>query len=375
MEHRRRPLDVGPGDHLLLPASTFDTMGRLQLWRAFTGLGTDQLLLSPLTACPLPMPWTIPAGQRRWPGLRPGAMWHPLLWLPERLCSPSILRDPVTGRTWGETYDDWATRVALEMTESGPVVIDDEHWVLLHDPAHGRHVRPVGPQDAHLVPLFDPATGTWLDVLSTIGLDVQDPADLARVEHWLDGEDDDALDSVDLDLFLSAADRDPSWALDRAQRPLVDGSGHRSYVEDLRDASCALVARELDDRAADLANARLTTRELGQRIGSLARAAEILLSAGPDVADDLGLALGLAAVRAERTTTVEGTATALSDLRSLLGSVADASSLGLDRITLRVEIETAEVLGQIATFTQPTVEQPADDGPQAPLGACFSRNA
>ncbi|MFF3064161.1 hypothetical protein ACFVQ3_06365 [Oerskovia sp. NPDC057915] len=379
MEHRRRALDVGPGEHLLLPASTLDTTGRLHLWRAFTGLHDGELLLSPLTASPLPMPWTVPAGHRRWPGLRPAAMWHPLLWLPARLRTPITLRDPLTGETWGETYDEWATRVALEMTESGPVIIDDRQWVLLHDPSHGRHVRPLGPDDADLVPLYDPITGTWLDVLSTVGLDVDDPAHLARVERWLAGDDDEALDAVDLDVFLRAADRDPAWALDRTQRPLAEGSGYRTYVEDLRDASSALVARELDDRVTDLASARLPARELGQYVGALARAASTLLSAGPDVVEDLGLSLGLVTARAERAATVEAAAAAVADLRVLLGTVADAASLGLARIAQRVEIETAEVLGQVAELTRPA--GPPDDAArptrpgQPSRGACFSRNA
>ncbi|MBD8000172.1 hypothetical protein [Oerskovia gallyi] len=379
MEHRRRALDVGPGEHLLLPASALDTAGRLHLWRAFTGLYDGELLLSPLTASPLPMPWTVPAGHRRWPGLRPAAMWHPLLWLPARLRSPITLRDPMTGETWGETYDEWATRVALEMTESGPVSIDGERWVLLHDPHHGRHVRALDPGDEDLVPLYDPTTGTWLDVLSTVGLDVDDPADLARVERWLAGEPDEVLDAVDLDVFLQAAGRDPAWALDRTQRPLAEGAGYRTYVEDLRDASSTLVARELDDRVTDLASARLPARELGQHVGALARAASTLLSPGVDVVDDLGLSLGLVTARAERATTVEAVSAAVADLRVLLGTVADAAALGLDRIGLRVEIETAEVLGQVAELTRTTT--PPDDGTHPPVegqpsrGACFSRNA
>ncbi|MFF2623631.1 hypothetical protein [Oerskovia jenensis] len=379
MEHRRRALDVGPGEHLLLPASVLDTAGRLHLWRAFTGLYDGELLLSPLTASPLPMPWTVPAGHRRWPGLRPAAMWHPLLWLPARLRSPITLRDPMTGETWGETYDEWATRVALEMTESGPVSIDGERWVLLHDPHHGRHVRAFGPGDEDLVPLYDPITGTWLDVLATVGLDVDDPAHLARVERWLAGDDDEVLDAVDLDAFLQAAGRDPAWALDRTQRPLVEGTGHRTYVEDLRDASSTLVARELDDRVTDLASARLPARELGQHVGALARAASTLLSAGPDVVDDLGLSLGLVTARAERATTVEAVSAAVADLRVLLGTVADAAALGLDRIELRVEIETAEVLGQVAeltrTATAPDGVTHHDEEGHPSRGACFSRNA
>ncbi|MFC8923825.1 hypothetical protein [Cellulosimicrobium sp. NPDC057127] len=353
MEHRRRTLDVGPGEHLLLPTSALDTVERLQMWRAFTGLAEDEVLLSPLSATPLPMPWTVPAGHRRWPALRPEAMWHPLLWLPGRLRAPSILRDPVTGEAWGETYDEWTLRVVLELSESSPVVIEDRRWVLLHDHAHGRFVRPAGPEDDSLVPLFDARTGTWLDVLSTVGLDVDDPHDLDRVTAWLAGADDDALDSVDLDRYLRAQDRDPTWALDRAHRPLAGADGTRTYVEDLRDASSALVARELSDRAAELADAHLPAHELGRRAGTLARVASTLLSPHDDVAEDLGLALGLVTASAERASTPARALGAVADLRALLGSVVETAAVGLDRVALRVEIETAEVLGQVATLSGP----------------------
>jgi hypothetical protein len=370
VEHRRRALDVGPGDHLLLPSSVLDSMGRVHLWRAFTGLQDDELLLSPLVASPLPLHWTVPAGCRRWPGLRPAALWHPLLWLPARLRTPATVSDATTGLSRSETYDEWAVRVALEMTEAGPVHIGGKHWVLLHDPAAERHVRAAVPQDDQLVPLYDQSDGTWLDVLSTVGLDVDDDDDLARVGRWLAGDDDEALDAVDLDTFLQAADRDPDWALRRAQRPLADDDGHRTYVDDLRDASAALVARELDDRVTDLTSARLPARELGQRVSALAHAASTLLTASRDVEEDLGLALALVCARAERSTTIEATSAATADLRTLLGTVTDTAAIGLDRIELRVEIETDEVLGQIADLAREATRPPPDQGaaPLAPAG-------
>ncbi|MFJ1511751.1 hypothetical protein [Cellulosimicrobium funkei] len=355
MEHRRRTFDAGPGAGLLLPASAIETVARLHRWQAFAGLADGELLLSPLSASPLPLPWTVPAGRRRWATVRPEAMWHPLLWLPERLSTPRVLRDPVTGETWGETYDEWALRVVLELTEASPVTLDGQEWVLLHDPAHDRFVRPVGPEDHDLVPLFDARTGTWLDVLSTVGLDVDDPADVARVEAWLAGGADAALDAVDLDRHLRADGRDPAWSLDRVHRPLAGPGESRTYVEDLRDASSALVARELGERAARLGRGRAAARELGRQVGTLARIASTLLSPRELVAEDLGLALSLVTASAERATTRRAALDAVADLRMVLGPVAQAAAVGLDRVALRSEIETAQVHRQVATLSGRTV--------------------
>ncbi|MFC7879634.1 hypothetical protein [Isoptericola sp. NPDC057391] len=312
MEHRRRSSDLEPGEHLLL---------------------------SPLSAVPLPMPWTVPAGRRRWPALRPEAMWHPLLWLPRRLGTPRVLRDPAAGRTRGEAYDEWALRVVLELTESAPVTVEGGRWLLLHDPAHGRHVRPADPGDDALVPLYDAHSGTWLDVLATVGLDVDDPADVARVRAWLDGEPDEALDRVDLDRHLRARGRDEAWALHRAQGPLAAPDGTRTYVEDLRDASSALVAREIDALVA------VVDAGAGGAAG-LARLAAAMLSPAPDVAEDLGLTLHVLAARLERAATPTAARAAAADLRGVLGAVADAAAPGLRRTTRRAEAEAEDVLCQ-----------------------------
>jgi len=347
VEHRRRSSDLGPGEHLLLPASVLDTTARLTAWKEFTGLGDDDLLLSPLSAVPLPMPWTVPAGRRRWAGLRPEAMWHPLLWLPRRLATPCLLHDPARGRTRGEAYDEWALRVVLELVESAPVVVEGGRWLLLHDPAHGRHVRPAEPGDDALEPLYDVHSGTWLDVLATVGLDVDDPADLGRVRAWLDGAPDAALDGVDLDRHLRARGRDDAWALDRVHRPLGTADGTRTYVEDLRDASSTLVAREVDALVAAVAADALGGADDAARLAGLAAA---LLSPAPDVAEDLGLTLHVLAARLERAATSTAARSAVADLRAVLGAVADAAAPGLHRTARRAEAEAEDVLRQVRAF-------------------------
>jgi hypothetical protein len=93
-------------------------------------------------------------------------MWHPLLWIPEHVASRFAV-DVQTddgGQALGEETDDvYAVRVALQM---------------------------------HYAGLYDIESGTWRDVLSMADLDVQDPAVVERVAGWLDGDDDDALDAL-----------------------------------------------------------------------------------------------------------------------------------------------------------------------------------
>jgi hypothetical protein len=168
-----------PGEPLEVASSTLRSAARYRTWAADTGIGAEWVTPQPLCCVPLPVyPAGWPAGRRRWPGLRPAMMWHPLLWLPERLATRYTLLDDAGGRS-AEPDDVWALRVCLEVQASG---------------------------------LYDADTGSWLDVLSLAGLDGDDPDTATRVAAWLDGRPDPVLDGVDLTEHVDRPG-DPDWAV------------------------------------------------------------------------------------------------------------------------------------------------------------------
>jgi hypothetical protein len=59
--------------------------------------------------------------------------------------------------------------------------------------------------------LYDQTTGTWLDVLATVDIDVDQPRGQARVAAWLAGRPDSTLDGIDLTHLTSSQD-DPHWS-------------------------------------------------------------------------------------------------------------------------------------------------------------------
>ena len=173
MDIRRRQYLTSPGESLLLPMQAMAIADRLSRWTRYSNLPRETVVSSPLVAVPLAKrePGT------RWPAMaEPASFWHPNLWLPDRLATPAD----------GERTDVWAVRIALELTVSG---------------------------------LYDVETGTWLDVLSTVGLDSEDPIVQARISDWLDGEPDADLDRIDLAAGLDDAD-DVDWSKPHAEELL-----------------------------------------------------------------------------------------------------------------------------------------------------------
>lgn len=186
----RRRCILAPGTGLLLNDSALDAPERLDAFVALSGLDPTTLVTSRYCALPLPS-----APTRDATGVRSGYMWHPLMWLPPRLAGRMELPDGTV-----EDRDGWAIRVSLELTVSG---------------------------------LYDPTSGSWFDVLAAVGIDVDNEVDQARVQDWLDGYPDEALDALSLSEHLDSAGT--WWALDVAAeiRPV------------LREASDALVSNEL----------------------------------------------------------------------------------------------------------------------------------
>lgn len=191
---KRRAFLAEPGDHPLLTPDPIEHLESFERFVEATGIDPGRVLATPVVRFPIPVPHKGANGElERWSGITPSMMWLPLFWLPPHLALRYQYRviDEATGGTSDdleiESDEVWAIRVMLELIYAG---------------------------------LYDPNTGTWGDVLSFYGLDVESPVDQARVEMWLDGFPDDDLDKIDLTPHILHAE-DPEWAL-RAARELAD---------------------------------------------------------------------------------------------------------------------------------------------------------
>lgn len=176
----RRQLITSPGQALF---PTTDPMSVLDAHNSFaqlSGVPVPQLEYDPCCVVPVPVtPAQWPNGRKRWEGVKPSFMCHPLMWLPTNLST--LVVDERCGLS--EDPAAHVARVMVEVTRAG---------------------------------LYDVESGTWEDVLEPYGFDVLDPAHQARIGVWLAGGEDKVLDSVDLTGRFNEAD--PSWAM----RELVD---------------------------------------------------------------------------------------------------------------------------------------------------------
>lgn len=231
----RRALLTDSGEPLYAPCPPVEAAIRFAAFSEVTGVPTSALLTTPLVSVPLPLyqaEW--PEGRRRWEGVKPEAMWHPLLWLPERVARPYTIV-AADNSTHLETPDAWALRVALEVSTCG---------------------------------LYDEATGTWMDVLAMVGLDADDDLDVARVEEWLDGSPDELLDSIDLSVLLDV-EGDEDWAVHE-----VHGG-----IEAMWTVAYASSAEHLLDLAASVAESLQSgTVEIDEARRSVARIAGLAAS-------------------------------------------------------------------------------------------------
>jgi hypothetical protein len=175
----RRACLTNPGEPLLLARDPIESVIRFGQFAEQSGIDTTELVASHTVAVPLPIwPESWPTGTRRWKETRAELMWHPLMWLPRHLAAPNDLPSNGHRQPHHESDDEWSVRVALEMTVSG---------------------------------LYDQATGTWLDVLAAVDIDVDQPPAQARVGAWLAGRPDAALDGIDLTDLMSDQE-DPPWS-------------------------------------------------------------------------------------------------------------------------------------------------------------------
>lgn len=248
MTHARRPSLLEAGEPLLLCRSTIQTAVRFRSFVEETGLPSEAVLSSTLCATPLPIYTDFGQDEhgrprRRWAGTRAEAMWHPLMWLPPRVAGRYTITDPSTGSSRLEDDDLWAIRTAFEVTASG---------------------------------LYDPETGTWVDILATVGINLDDELDMARVQDWLDGYPDEVLDDVDLSDYLDVTPN--SWALEAAL----------AMRNDLEAASWALISDDLLGMADETINPanNLTHGDTLMALRSLSGLSESLLANVPAVTED-----------------------------------------------------------------------------------------
>ena len=241
MKYRRRTFLTEPGEPLILARSALDIVDRYSQFTAMTGLDQQYIAASPLVSIPLPM-LSRQAGPRGWPvDINPGALWHPLFWLPERVAMRYRFDDEA-GDEAIESEGEWAVRVAIETTLSD---------------------------------LYDPGDATWLDVLSMVELDSEDFAVQERIVSWLAGDDDAALDSIDLTEMLEHQEN-PHWAAD------VTGG----LMETLQAASWAVLADDLAKSADEVALDAVTIEEARAQTITLANLALGVIGQVPPAAPD-----------------------------------------------------------------------------------------
>ena len=236
MENRRRAFLTEPGDALVLARTALEVVERYSTFASESGLDGQYISSSPLLAIPVPIA-SKSAGPRGWsPDANPSLFWHPLFWLPPRVALRYRLEGD-DGEPDIETESEWLVRVALEVT---------------------------------LSELYSPADGTWVDVLSLYGLDIEDPAVQARVSAWLTGVADEVLDTIDLTPLLDLPG-DIHWAL----------GSTAELLPSLRPASWALIANDLADTAGELSLEAFSDSEGGAQVATLVNLALATLGEVP----------------------------------------------------------------------------------------------
>jgi len=224
----RRPFLLEAGEALLVTNDPVRCLINHVSAAKSIGLGQDELAASRMS----PMPMPVNAGRphaatprRRLAGVDPRMMWLPVMWLPPRLTERfrfHVIGDdvvvidpngyfrgdthavaaPIDGRPIRtETSDAWVVRVALELEASGA---------------------------------YDMESGSWLDVLDTISINIDDVDNVARVQRWLDGAPD-----IDLD-WLENNYLDDGWQVPRGEEPAWALRSALAMYPDLLDATWAL---------------------------------------------------------------------------------------------------------------------------------------
>lgn len=185
MEPRYRQYLNEPSEALLLAQSPLLTTTRFAQFLDDSGLPMNRIITSKMCSVPIPLyvdASSAPTGRQFPADTNPHLMWHPLFWLPASLANHLSYRD-ADGETQTETDDQWSARVALTLGTSG---------------------------------VYDIENGHWLDMLSVVGLDIEDEMVIDRIKDWLEGSEDPDLDRIDLSAFTDLPDQ-PYWAFRSVQ--------------------------------------------------------------------------------------------------------------------------------------------------------------
>ena len=197
IQPRRHRYLIEPGVGVFTTANLMELADRTKEFLDDTGLPPEGVVVSPVVQVPIPV---IDAAGSRVQATA-DMMWFPLFWLPPQIgARRMMLGDDGSDRP--ETVTEWTVRVMSMCAVAG---------------------------------LFDPASGTWLDALSTVGLDADDEAVQARVVAWQAGGEDPDLDRID---FTELLEEGQAEAAAEAVLPLIP---------DLLGAQYALTAEELSE--------------------------------------------------------------------------------------------------------------------------------
>lgn len=202
----RRSFLLERGEPLLVPRDPLRSLANHVATANLTGLPQALLVASRMSEVPVPVDGGRD-GDRRVAGVRAEAMWWPLLWLPERL-TRRVDYQVVDGDVWVVDPDglfEGDSRSVPQPISGVPVRHETtDVWV----------VRVL--MEVEAVGLYDPDSGTWGDVLSEIGLDVDDQDDVARVSAWLGGYHDSDLDYLNTQFLCDGGHvpdgESPTWA-------------------------------------------------------------------------------------------------------------------------------------------------------------------
>lgn len=185
---RRREFLVGPGEGVALSPDLDSYVDRYERFLDATGLTPADVVASPVVRIPIPQGVKDSHGHPlRWDGVKLDVLWHPFFWLPASVALRAHVLDE-SGVERVETSEEYLIRVIVQCVSAG---------------------------------LLDVDSGTWLDVPSSYGIDVDAPDVRARLDQWERGASDPLFDQIDLTERFSKCGIDSEMVRDAtSQTPL-----------------------------------------------------------------------------------------------------------------------------------------------------------